>query len=55
MKSKGEARRTIEQGGVSVNGERAGTESQVTASQLWHDRYVLVRRGKKNVHLVVVG
>jgi tyrosyl-tRNA synthetase len=55
VKSKGEARRTIEQGGVTVNGTRCGPESQVTASDLWHGRYVLVRRGKKNVHLVVVG
>jgi tyrosyl-tRNA synthetase len=51
--SKGEARRTITQGGVTVNGRRAGVDDQVSSADLWHGRFLLVRRGKKNVHLVV--
>jgi tyrosyl-tRNA synthetase len=51
--SKGEARRTITQGGVTVNGRRAGVDDQLSSADLWHGRFLLVRRGKKNVHLVV--
>jgi tyrosyl-tRNA synthetase len=53
--SKGEARRMIKGGGVSVNKEKvADTEGSVTAAQLIADRYLLVQRGKKNYYLVVV-
>jgi tyrosyl-tRNA synthetase len=51
--SKGEARRTITQGGVTANGRRAGVDDELTAADLWHERFVLVRKGKRNVHLVV--
>jgi tyrosyl-tRNA synthetase len=52
--SKGDARRTVSQGGVTVNGRRAAVEDEIAAADLWHGRYLVVRRGKKNVHLVVV-
>ena len=45
--SKGEARRTLEQGGLTVNGGRATVEAQVTTSDLCHGRYVLLRRGQE--------
>jgi tyrosyl-tRNA synthetase len=51
--SKGDARRTVSQGGVTVNGRRAAVDDAVTSADLWYDRYLVVRRGKKNVHLVV--
>jgi tyrosyl-tRNA synthetase len=50
--SKGEARRAIAQGGVYLNGERAGEEDRVTRDRLLHDRYVLVRKGKRSFGLV---
>ncbi|NLD77224.1 MAG: tyrosine--tRNA ligase [Acidimicrobiales bacterium] len=50
--SKGEARRAIAQGGVYVNGERVGEEHVVSADSLLHDRYVLVRKGKRSFGLV---
>jgi tyrosyl-tRNA synthetase len=53
--SKGEARRTIEQGGVRVNESRVELDAVVTRGDLWHARFILVRRGKKHVHLVVAG
>lgn len=52
--SKSEARRTLEQGGVTLNGRRAALDDEVTGGDLRHDRFLLVRRGKKHVHLVVV-
>ena len=45
--SKGEARRAIAQGGVTVNGERAGEGRAVGQPDLLHGRYVVVRKGKK--------
>jgi tyrosyl-tRNA synthetase len=51
--SKGDARRTLTQGGVTYNARRASVDDVVGSDDLWHDRYVLVRRGKRNVHLLV--
>ncbi len=53
-KSKGEARRQLQQGGVYVNGERASVDFDVTADQLLAGRYLWVRRGKKTDLLVRV-
>jgi tyrosyl-tRNA synthetase len=52
--SKGEAKRALTQGGVYVNGERAGEGLVVGRLHLLHGRYVLLRRGKKAHGLVVV-
>ena len=50
--SRGDARRTLEQGGIRFNGERVGAgDVAVTAVA---GRYVLVQKGKKQRHLVVV-
>jgi len=49
FKSKGEARRTIN--GVAVNSERVEEGRQVSAADLLHDRWVLLRKGK-TYHLV---
>jgi tyrosyl-tRNA synthetase len=53
-KSKGEARRFIEQGGVYVNNVRATPESRVSLEHALHGRYVVLRRGARQLHLVVV-
>ncbi|MCZ6915956.1 MAG: tyrosine--tRNA ligase [Gemmatimonadetes bacterium] len=45
--SKGEARRQLRQGGISVNGERADMETTVGEDNLLGDRYIWLRRGKK--------
>lgn len=54
--SKGEARRMLSGGGVSVNKQKV-QDAQTSLSTDWllNDRYLLVQRGKKNYHLVVVG
>jgi tyrosyl-tRNA synthetase len=52
--SLGEARRFIEQGGVYVNNVRVAPGAKVDTSMLLHDRYALLRRGRRQLHLVVV-
>ena len=51
--SHGEARRFVEQGGVYVNNVRVEVGAKVDASQLLHGRYVILRRGRRQMHLVV--
>ncbi len=51
--SKGEARRMIKAGGVSINKERtSNTEETVSARVLLNNKYILVQRGKKNYFLL---
>jgi len=50
--SNGDARRAIEQRGLYVNGRAVGPGE---GADLLHGRFVLLRRGKKNHHLVVLG
>jgi tyrosyl-tRNA synthetase len=53
MRSKKEARQKIEQGGVSVNNVRQTDGGRTfAASDLLHDRYLLLRKGRKEVHIV---
>jgi tyrosyl-tRNA synthetase len=50
---KGEARRMIQGGGVSINKQRVEDPAQVPAYQLLHNRYLLVQKGKKNYYLII--
>jgi tyrosyl-tRNA synthetase len=51
--SKGEARKTVQGGGVSINRKKVeGIELKVDISLLLHDKYLLVQKGKKNYYLV---
>ena len=53
--SKGEARKTIQAGGVSVNKEKLTAPDQVIGvDALLNDRYLLVQKGKKNYFLIRV-
>ena len=51
--SKGDARRSIAQGAVSVNGTKASVEQHVTSGEVLHGRYVLLRKGKRHYALLV--
>ncbi|MBI9064577.1 MAG: tyrosine--tRNA ligase [Marinilabiliaceae bacterium] len=52
--SKGELRRTIKGGGLSINkGKITDAETTVEASALLNDRYILVQKGKKNYFLII--
>lgn len=52
--SKGEARRFVEQGGVYVNNVRVSDDSGVRTDAALHGRYLVVRRGPRQTHLVVL-
>jgi tyrosyl-tRNA synthetase len=55
LASKGEARKLVEGGGISVNRKKVETVKQtVDSSQLLHGKYILVQKGKKNYYLVQV-
>ncbi|RYF86233.1 MAG: tyrosine--tRNA ligase, partial [Chitinophagaceae bacterium] len=52
--SKGEARKMIQNGGVSINREKVtDVQLQVTASHLLHAKYLLIQKGKKNYYLLI--
>ena len=52
--SKGEARKMIQGGGVSINKTKIAEPNQKPAFGLLHNRYFLAQKGKKNYYLVVV-
>ena len=52
--SKGEMRKLVQGGGVSLNKEKLNAFDQViTAADLLDEKYLLVQRGKKNYYLVI--
>lgn len=53
-KSKGEARRLIKQGGVSVNNTRVESEDVALSSEDLEDGAILLRVGKKKYHRLVL-
>ena len=51
--SKGEARKTVQGGGVSINRKKIDNfQLPIENSLLLHDKYILVQKGKKNYYLV---
>jgi tyrosyl-tRNA synthetase len=53
--SKGEARKLVQGGGVSINRKKVeGIELKVDVSLLLHEKYLLVQKGKKNYYLVKI-
>lgn len=53
--SKGELRKLIQSGGISINKEKIeDTEFVINNSLLLADKYLLVQRGKKNYYLIIV-
>ncbi len=52
--SKGEMRKLVQGGGVSLNKEKLATADQViTVADLLDDKYLLVQKGKKNYFLLI--
>ena len=47
-----DARRTIDQGAASVNGGVVSADRPLTDADLLYDRYILLRKGKRNYHLL---
>ena len=53
--SKGEMRKLVQGGGVSLNKEKlAAYDQEITTSDLLDGKYLLVQRGKKNYYLIIV-
>lgn len=53
--SKGEARKLVQGGGVSINRKKVEEiDLKIDASLLLHDKYLLVQKGKKNYYLVTI-
>ncbi|MBO9595738.1 MAG: tyrosine--tRNA ligase [Niabella sp.] len=53
--SKGEARKLVQGGGISLNREKVGdVQFIVTGAHLLHNRYILLQKGKKNYYLAEV-
>jgi tyrosyl-tRNA synthetase len=52
FKSKGEAKRAMEQGGLYLNGERVGGNRELSKSDLLIGKYMLLRKGARSYALV---
>ena len=53
--SKGEARKMVQNGGVSINRKKiTALDFAITSELLLHNKYLLVQKGKKNYYLVTV-
>lgn len=54
LKSKGEARRALKENSISINKDKIDENYQLTVKDLIADKYLLLQRGKKNYHIVIV-
>jgi tyrosyl-tRNA synthetase len=53
LASKGEARKMIQNGGISINRKKVeNIQFQVNTGLLLHEKYILIQKGKKNFYLV---
>ena len=50
--SKGEARRMIKNGGLYLNNQRVDDDGPFTGDSLLTDSMAVIRKGKKNYHLI---
>ena len=51
--SKGEARKMVQSGGVSINRNKIDSiTKEINTADLLHDKYVLIQKGRKNYYLV---
>ena len=53
FKSKGDLRKLIKGGGISINKEKISDDIVVNTSNLINDKFLLVQQGKKNYNLVI--
>lgn len=53
--SKGEMRKMVQAGGVSINKEKLDNQEQIiSTNDLLNEKYVLVQKGKKNYFLLII-
>lgn len=51
--SKGEARKLIVAGGLSINKEKINSEIVLNSSYLLNNKFILIQKGKKNYYIIV--
>ena len=54
LSSKGEARRALKEGSISINKNKVNDQFIVDGSVLLNDKYILAQKGKKNFYIVKV-
>jgi tyrosyl-tRNA synthetase len=55
MPSKGEARKMVQQGGIAINKNKINAiDAIITNTNVMHEKYIMVQRGKKNDYLIEV-
>lgn len=54
LKSKGEARRAIQQNSISVNKDKVSENFSLDTNNLINDKYILLQKGKKNYFVLIV-
>jgi tyrosyl-tRNA synthetase len=55
VSSKGEARRTLQQQGASVNNMKQSDPARTLGLEdLLHDRYIVLRKGRRDIHVLTV-
>jgi tyrosyl-tRNA synthetase len=54
FKSKSDIRRLIKDNAISVNLEKIDMQNKVDKLRLLHDKYLIIKKGKKNYHLINV-
>ena len=54
LKSMSEARRSLKENSISVNKNKISNTYAVTKTDLINNKYILLQRGRKNYHLVIV-
>jgi len=53
--SKGDMRKLVQSGGVSINKEKLESQDEIfSSSKLLNNKYLLVQKGKKNYFLLIV-
>ena len=53
FKSKGDLRKLIKGGGISINKEKINDDITINTSMLINDKFLLIQQGKKNYNLVI--
>lgn len=54
LKSKGEARRAVQQNAISINKDKVQAGHKITSQDLINGKYILLQRGKKNYFILSV-
>ena len=51
-KTRADARRVVQQGGLQINGETVKSDDTVTTEMLLHQKYMILKSGKKHFSII---